>query len=59
MMSVFILSVIALLVILADKDWKWIDKNKLTEFVHSIFGIITIGLAFIQVDRSFYFISLR
>lgn len=52
MLSAFLLSFIALMVILADKNWTWIDKYNLTSFVHSIFGMITIGLAFIQVNIS-------
>lgn len=49
MLSVLILSVIGLLVILADKRWAWIEPANVGSLVHSIFGMITIGLAVLQV----------
>lgn len=51
MASVITISIVSLLVILSDKQWKWVD-NRYTnfhKFIHSICGITTIGLAFIQV----------
>lgn len=50
MLSVFLLAIIGLLVILAHKNWKWVSQSSLTQFVHSIFGMVTLGLAFIQVS---------
>ena len=40
---------------LADKNWTWIDKNRVPEFVHSIFGMITILFALIQVNFIFVY----
>lgn len=49
MMSAGLFSVIAFLVILAEADWKWIPVSESAAFAHSIFGIVCIGLAIIQV----------
>jgi len=43
------LSIIALLIILAYLDWKWIKTSEPVNFAHSIFGIVTISLSFFQV----------
>ena len=43
------LNLIALLLILAEKDWKWIRPANTVEFVHSIFGIVSIGLLYLQM----------
>jgi hypothetical protein len=51
MLLVPVISIIALLVILAKLDWKWVSaKEDKTAFAHSIFGIVAIGLAFFQVN---------
>lgn len=50
MAFVLLLSIIALLVILAHLDWKWISEEEPLQFTHSIFGIAAIGLSFIQVS---------
>jgi hypothetical protein len=50
MISTFILSFVSLFVILADKNWEWIDKRRKPEFAHALFGILTILLSFIQVN---------
>lgn len=44
-----IFSIAAFLVILADLEWKWIEKTNKVSFAHSIFGIVLIGLSLIQV----------
>ena len=49
MIFVPICSSVAFIVILADLEWKWLETTQLTNFVHSIFGIVTIGLSIIQV----------
>ena len=48
-------SIIALLVILAGIDWEWIETEDKVEFTHSIFGIVAISFAFIQVYFILYF----
>ena len=50
MVSVAVISLVSFLIILSDLNWTWIDSSFTLIFVHSIFGIITIGLAFIQVS---------
>jgi len=52
MMFVAFASVIGFIIILADSDWKWLDTKIVANFVHSIFGIVTIGLSVIQVINS-------
>ncbi len=49
MFSVSILSIVGLIVILYELKWTWIDKVNLMSFIHSIFGIVSISLATIQV----------
>ena len=49
MISVFVISVIALLIILSDLNWTWVDTSDPLSFSHSIFGIVSIGLLPIQV----------
>lgn len=49
MVSVLLLSIISLIVILADQEWKWIETTETLNFTHSIFGMAAIGLAFLQV----------
>ncbi|CAF1122033.1 unnamed protein product, partial [Brachionus calyciflorus] len=44
-----ICSITAFLVILADVGWKWVETTSKVSFVHSIFGIVVIGLSIIQV----------
>ncbi len=51
MFSVPVFSVVAFIVILADLKWKWVEliETQKVNFVHSIIGIIVVGLSFIQV----------
>ncbi len=49
MVFVLVFSIIALLVILSQLDWKWISTDRKVAFTHSIFGIFAIIFAFIQV----------
>ena len=50
MISVPIISIMSFLIILSNKNWQWLQvTDSSVMFVHSIFGIVTIGLAFIQV----------
>ena len=53
MMFIPIVSVAAFIVILWDLDWKWVQLTdfQVVNFVHSIFGIVVIGLSFIQVNQ--------
>lgn len=44
-----IINLVSLLVILSEKNWKWIDPACTVEFVHSIFGIVSIGLLYLQI----------
>ncbi|CAF1108113.1 unnamed protein product, partial [Brachionus calyciflorus] len=48
-----ICSITAFLVILADVGWKWVETTSKVSFVHSIFGIVVIGLSIIQVIFGF------
>ena len=48
-----IVTIAAFIVILAQSNWKWIDPHERLEFVHSIFGIVAIGLSVIQVFVAF------
>ena len=52
MISVLVLSVIAFLVILGDLNWKWTPQTSAITYTHSIFGIVSIGCALIQVVSS-------
>ena len=49
MIFVVINSIVSFIVILADLNWKWVDSASPVSFAHSIFGILTVGLALIQV----------
>lgn len=49
MILVVLMSITAFIVILADLEWKWVENSGSINFIHSIFGIVTIGLAIIQV----------
>ena len=49
MMLVTALSITGFIVILAQLNWRWVATDDTVEFVHSIFGIIAIGLSVIQV----------
>ncbi len=53
MILVVLMSITAFIVILADLNWKWVESSDTIEFIHSIFGIITIGFAIIQVFKDF------
>jgi hypothetical protein len=50
------MSFTAFMVILADLDWKWVARSGSINFIHSIFGIVTVGLAIIQVLLDMTFI---
>ncbi|CAF0843835.1 unnamed protein product [Brachionus calyciflorus] len=50
----YILTFIGFFIILADQNWTWVDKSRPTAFAHSIFGIIVIILAFIQIFVAFF-----
>ena len=58
MMLVPVLSIVALILILADQDWTWLDQSDQVAFAHSITGIIAIGLSVVQV-KSFTTITIR
>lgn len=47
MIFVVLMSIIAFLIILADLSWSWVKLS--ASLAHSVFGMLTIGLAFIQV----------
>ena len=49
MMSVPIISFFALGLILLYKKWSWITPAYNISFIHSMTGIVTIALSFIQV----------
>ena len=49
MLSSLVLTFSGVFVILGDLNWKWIDPRRQTEFTHSIFGILTLCLSFLQV----------
>lgn len=49
MVLTLIFSFVAFMVILSELDWKWVSTDRPVSLIHSIFGMITIGLAFIQV----------
>lgn len=51
MIITVILSIVAFILALAFKEWSWINpEDPSTHLVHSIFGIIAIGVAFFQVE---------
>jgi hypothetical protein len=49
MMAVPLISLIGLLIVLSWHHWLWIEADEKIEFSHSIFGIVAISLAFVQV----------
>lgn len=49
MILIVIVELVAFLVILSSLDWSWVETDEKVNFVHSIFGITTIGLSIIQV----------
>lgn len=53
MLLVVLITIVSLLAIVAEKNWTWISKNSLNAFVHSIFGMIVIGLLLLQVLNQF------
>ena len=53
MLLVPILTLTGFLVILADLDWKWVQTTPAKNFTHSIFGIVAMGLGFLQVLFAF------
>ena len=50
MILVLVINICALMIILAYTEWVWPDSEELVPYVHSIFGMITIGFAFFQVN---------
>ena len=64
MSSTCLISIVAFLFVLAALNWKWTElpqsedstllkQFKAVDFSHSIFGIVTIGLALIQVYEDY------
>ena len=50
MTSIPIISISSLVIILWHSNWQWASlSNSILAFVHSIFGIFTIGISIIQV----------
>lgn len=49
MLLVVIISVVGLIVILSFRNWTWVTTDEPVIFAHSIFGIVTISLAVLQV----------
>ncbi len=49
MVCVTLISIASFIIILWGVEWKWVDPDESVIFAHSIFGIVTIGLAIIQV----------
>jgi len=39
------------MIILAEVDWMWVDASESSTLAHSLFGIFSICLAFIQVKN--------
>ncbi|CAF1037294.1 unnamed protein product [Brachionus calyciflorus] len=48
MFSTVIFSLIGLAAIFYKNDWNWISTSLTTNFIHSVFGIASIGLALLQ-----------
>ncbi len=61
MVLVAVISIVALLVILAENGWKWVSvaTDGVLVFVHSIFGIVAISLIVLQVNFKFEFLFIR
>jgi hypothetical protein len=53
MIFVPICSIAALLVILAQLNWKWVSSSQSISLAHSIVGIVAICLSFFQVHIQF------
>ena len=49
MILVAVISIVGFIVILAYEEWSWLEIDDPVAFTHSIFGIVTIGLAILQV----------
>lgn len=49
MIIVALFNIIALLVILSDLNWKWISTTRPLHFTHSVFGMMAMGLIFLQL----------
>lgn len=49
MFMVPVVTVVGFIVIFSQLNGEWIETKDKLEFTHSIFGIVTLGLAFIQV----------
>ncbi len=52
MVLVALISIAAFLVILAEDGWSWAGLDDPVCFAHSIFGIVTIGIAHFQVNKN-------
>ena len=48
MQSILIISVLSFVLIFYAKNWEWADSSSLKGFSHSIVGIVTIFLCFVQ-----------
>lgn len=55
MICVPFISVISFLLIFWNLNWEWVESKKQPNFAHSITGIITISLSFLQVREFLYF----
>jgi hypothetical protein len=49
MMSVPVLSIVALILILADQRWQWLNPAEYIPFAHSVIGIAAIAFSVFQV----------
>jgi hypothetical protein len=52
MIAAIVLTTLGLLIILWDLNWTWIRIDSSIEFIHSLIGVISIGLAVLQVVAS-------
>jgi hypothetical protein len=50
MIFALVLAFIALLVIISDLNWMWVEPIERLDFAHSFFGIMAICLGFLQVN---------
>jgi hypothetical protein len=49
MIAVPLISLAGLLIVLSWNQWVWLQPDENVEFSHSIFGIVAISLAFVEV----------
>jgi hypothetical protein len=53
MSLVWLISIASFLIILWNNEWNWVLKASKIPFLHSVFGMLTIGLTFIQPIMGF------